>query len=262
MSEPETPTANPVAEQVVLEYQPTDETGNPLGKPTVIKGANWEEVARKQIEVNQQAVRAYHRLKNIKPEVKIERPVKQMTTDEEFEAVTELMQPQTARKGLRKLMEAEFGLTPEDILETRREKDQARKEREAYTFIRRHIGEYFDCEANTSLMLRYLSDNGLEVTANNFEMSFAALQDELAQSPARIEPKPAEEPPAPAANPARRPSATPDIQPGTLNGGARTKKPGLTKSDYMKMARENPTEYKRHMVNPMLRSAMEKVLGA
>jgi hypothetical protein len=252
-----TTAANPATEELVLEYQPMDEAGQPIGQKTVIKGKDWEEIARKQITVNEMAVRAYHRLKNSKPTPKPTDTATVLTSEEEIRLTAELNDPSKSRKSLRTLVDAEFGISK------RLEKidlyaEQQRRNSAAIRFLRSHANDYYVCDANNTALDGYLEQNQLDYTTENYEIAFAALQDTLAQSPAPVAPAP--EPVNPA--PARRPQATPDIQPGALNGAPRPKPKGLAKADYLKMARENPDEWNRHMTNSVLRAALDKALAS
>jgi hypothetical protein len=227
---PEAAAANPAPEELVLEYQPMDEQGQPIGKKTVIKGTSWEEIARKQITVNEMAVRAYIREKKAR------------------EAVS---QP--------KSNEPPKELTPEEVAGKVQKIDlyleQQRRNTAAIRFMRSHPNDYYVCDANNAAMDGYLEQNGLDYTPENYEIAFAALSDSLAQSPA---------PPAPEANPAPapKPRATPDIVPGSFNGAPAPKPKGLTKADYLKMAVKDPKEYQRHMTNTVLRRALDKALSS
>ena len=49
--------------KIVVEYQATDENGQPIGRPTHLEAYSWEEMSRKQQEAHVQATRAFHRLK-------------------------------------------------------------------------------------------------------------------------------------------------------------------------------------------------------
>ena len=227
--------ANPAPEELVLEYQPTDEQGNAIGKKTVIKGVSWEEIARKQVDVNQQAVRAYHRIKNAKPTA---RPEEVKFTPEQEAKLNEL--------GIGKRIQ-EIDLY----------REQQRRNSAAIRFLRSHANDYYVCDANNAALDGYLEQNGLDYTPENYEIAFAALSDSLAQSPA-VTPR-AEANPVP---PASKPRATPDIRPGELNGTPAPKSKGLTKADYLKMAVRDPKEYQRHMTNTVLRRALDKALAS
>jgi hypothetical protein len=260
MAETET-TANPVEapQELVFEYQPTDEQGNPIGNKTVIKGTSWEEIAKKQQDIQLQLVRAYHRLKTATPTKPKEKfTPKQLTADEEFQAGVELNDPAKARKAIRKLVDAEFGLT-ERQEEFDRKEAIMRHDLAAAAFLRAHARDYFICQANNDLIEGYLTENGLDYTPENYEIAFAMCGDKLAQSPTVTVP---ETPAAPANTDSRRPRVTPDLEPGALNGGSRPKPKGLTKADYIRMGRDNPAEYNRHFTNPKLRAEMDKVLGS
>jgi hypothetical protein len=263
MAEIETPEVNTdgiAPAELVFEYQPTDETGKPIGNKTVIKGASWEEIAKKQQDIQLQLVRAYHRLKTATPTKPKEKfQPKQLTADEEFQAGVELNDPAKARKAIRKLVDAEFGLT-ERQEEMDRKAEVMRHDLAAAAFLRAHARDYYICQANNDLIEGYLTENGLDYTPENYEIAFSQCEDKLAQSPDVPEPEPT---PAAAANPEpRRPRVTPDIEPGSLNGDRRSKPKGLTKADYLKMGRDNPAEFNRHFTNQKLRAEMDKVLGS
>lgn len=246
------PTANPV--EVVLEYQPTDEQGNPIGKKTVIKGATWEEVARKQTEVNIQAIRAYNRLKTTTPQQKpVETARKPLSVDEEAQATYELLDPSKARKGLRTLMEAEFGISElqQEAKAGREARAALNRQRVGVAWAKEHP-EYYDCAANGQMLATFLNGNNLEWTPENLDYAFASVQDQLAEKPTS----------APPANPAtRRPQAGPDVVPGSLNGAPGAKPKALTKADYLNMAKNKPDEWERHRTNTRLRAQMERILN-
>ena len=227
--------ANPAPEELVLEYQPTDESGQPIGNKTAIKGATWEEIAQKSVEVNTQIVRAYHRLKGAKPTAKPEEV--KFTPEQEA-----------------KLNELGIGNRIQEIDLYR---EQQRRNSAAIRFLRSHANDYYVCDANNAALDGYLEQNGLDYTPENYEIAFATMSDSLAQSPAAT--PPAEANPVP---PASRPRATPDIRPGELNGTPAPKSKGLTKADYLKMAVKDPKEYNRHYNNTVLRRALDKAVGS
>jgi hypothetical protein len=119
--------------------------------------------------------------------------------------------------------------------------------------------EFFNCNANGKVLADYLSSNQLEWTPTNLDLAFEMSYDQLAERPVAAVAAPQQE-----ANPSaqRNPRATPDIQPGQFSGTPQPKNKGLTKNDYIRMGREKPEEFARHMANPRLRAQMEKVLGS
>jgi len=264
MAELETAPANPVAEkQWEVDYQPTDDNGNPIGTRTHLGPfATAEELIEAQTKAHQNAVRGYFRLKNATPTPK--KPgfqPKPISVDDETSAALSLLDPSKARKAIRTLVEAEYGNIDERLTKAEEREAAAERQRVAYQWMAAHP-EFFNCNANGKILADYLNSNQLEWTPDNLDIAFAMTQDRMAQSPAAT-PPPVEAPPEPPPNPPqRRPQATPDLQPGTLNGNPRTQKPGLTKADYLRMGRDNPAEFKRHLANPKLRAEMQKALGS
>jgi hypothetical protein len=256
--------ANPATENekpYSRSYQPTDEHGAPIGKRTVLGPfATSDELLDAMEQANIAAVRGYHKLKNAVPTVV--KPdsgwkPRQLSVDEEAAAGFKLLDPSKAREGLRTLVDAEFGLTEiqEELKASREATSAAIRERTAYQWLAAHP-EFYNCSANAKVLEDYLGSNQLAWTMDNLDTAFEMTAPQLAE-------KPTGAPPQAAANPAqRRPQGSPDIQPGQFTGTGQPSKRGLTKADYLRMGREKPAEYERHMANPRLRAAMEKVLGS
>src|SRR5258708_7324027 len=173
MSETQTPPAN----KIVVEYQATDEQGNPIGKPTRIEADSWEEMSKKQTEAHINAMRWANRLKNAKPTVKAPEPlqVREMSADEEFQTVTDLFQPGKARKAFRKLLESELPITQleQDSKALREATAKQNRLAAAHEFKTRHLADFYDCTANGNILRDYLTANNLEWTVDNLEIAFA-----------------------------------------------------------------------------------------
>jgi hypothetical protein len=56
----------------------------------------------------------------------------------------------------------------------------AEEERVAFKFMRKHFHEYHPCDANASLLKRWLIEHGLQFNEQNLEMAFQATAGSLA----------------------------------------------------------------------------------
>src|ERR1700720_2160630 len=77
----------------VIDYQPTDEQGNPIGRKTHLEADSPEELIEKQLQSNDAAVRAYFKIKNHKPDPAVPRSdfkPRTHSADEEFQTGSEL----------------------------------------------------------------------------------------------------------------------------------------------------------------------------
>jgi hypothetical protein len=257
-----TAAANPAPEKPYSRtYQPTDEHGAPIGKRTVLGPfATSDELLDAMEAANIAAVRGYHKLKNAVPtpaQADAGWTPRKLTADEESAAGFKLLDPTHAREGLRTLVDAEFGLTElqAELKAGRAARAAANRQAVAYQWMSAHP-EFYNCNANGKVLADYLNSNQLEWTPDNLDAAFEMTAPQLAEKPA------GEAPQATANPPQRRPQGSPDIQPGQFTGTGQPSKKGLTKADYLRMGREKPAEYERHMANPRLRAAMEKVLGS
>jgi hypothetical protein len=192
----------------VIDFQATDESGNPIGRRTHLEASSQDELDKKLLTSYENAVRYAERLKRQKLTYNPPEPTKkELTEDEIVEAVNALRKedPAKAIAAIRKLA---------NIDDIEKERDAARKAiqtansmTESNKFLRNHLGDYNNCEANAAIMKQYIQDNNLEWTADNMELALLATQDQLAPvvSQAPIVPVPVPVPvPAPvvaAANP-------------------------------------------------------------
>ena len=255
-----TAAANPPTEKAFSRsYQPTDEVGAPIGKRTVLGPFETaDELLDAMEQANVAAVRGYHKLKNAVPtpaQANTGWTPRKLSADEESAAGFKLLDPTHAREGIRTLVEAEFGLTEiqQELKASREATAAAIRERTAYQWLAAHP-DFYNCSANAKVLEDYLNANTLAWTMDNLDTAFEMTAPQLADRPSGA-------PPPAAANPPQRRPQAPDIQPGSFNGTPQPNKKGLTKADYLRMGREKPAEYERHMANPRLRAAMEKVLG-
>jgi hypothetical protein len=261
------PPVEETPEKQVYQYQPVDEQGNPIGRPTRFEYSSIEEFQQKMEKANTEAVRALFRIKNQKPvAAKPERKFEPepLTADAEYQAGLELQNPATAGDAVLKLVKSRLPIT--DIEKDARETAAARRKAGAqaamYEFCRRHLHDFYDCHANGKMMGEWIIANGYDITSvDSIEVAFTALADQLAQSP--VVP-PAEVTP-PAANPAPARSASSGIVPGGLNGVKPIKGAGLTKKAAIAIIRAkhtNPAEYRKWMQDPNLRAQLDKALAS
>ena len=248
-------------ERIVVEYQATDENGNPIGSPTHLEADTWQEMSRKQQDAHVNAMRWANRLKNAKPTYKVD-PLapRQLTQDEELQAAVDLRDPAKAKKAFRTLLESELPIQQleEQGRELRVATEKQNRLSAVHQFLTLHP-EFFNCDANGQVLANYLDENNLQWTPDNLEIAYASEAGKLAAQPAPV-PQVTQQPPN--APQPRRPS-TPDVEPGGLSGAppvTRTKT--LTKADYIRMQRENPAEWRRHFNTPSLRRALDKALGS
>ena len=97
------------------------------------------------------------------------------------------------------------------------ETERIEAEVDAFIIDRRHLA-YIECERNQSLLLKYLADNNLAVSAASLHAAYEALGDELELTP-RAEPIYVEPPaPMPAQPPAPIPTAPPRAPQAFRNG--------------------------------------------
>ena len=273
----------------VFEFQARDEDGNPIGRPTHLEAPSQELLNEKIKTSYENAVRALTRLKRQKEQLtyKKEEPKKTLSVEEQIEAAKALDDKDPAVK-----LAAVRKITNADEIEKERQeaaaaRDEARRERETYKFMKAHVQDFNPCQANAEVLGKYLMDNNLEWTANNLEVAFAESQDQMAEVPkkepqpqasapvvdntptvqptvtpaaepvvvATVPPVKVENPPAPVAS--RR---APDIQPGQLSGNRPIAKPaGLTKAEIKSWTGE---QMRREMRNPLRRAEIDKVLSS
>lgn len=281
--------------KIILEYQPEDENGNPIGRKTHLEAATWEEMSQKQKTAHIEATRAFHRLKTRQDKItpkKTEVEVVRMTDDEILQAANDLKSDDED-----KAVAAQRKIDADRIIEERQalqvEKENARQAQVSYAFMRNHVADFNPCNANAQILSDYLRDNGWDWTVDNLEVAFAATESQLAPVPQAI-PAPVQQPEttiqptkqvvnppaaaptavaapvvapippvAPVVNP---PAAAPrriggGVIPGeTLTGRPTVSKPvGLTKKDIAKWS--GPTMLKEMKSSPARRAEIERVLA-
>jgi hypothetical protein len=271
MSEQETADNPTVVEKQVYQYQPVDEQGNAIGRPTRIEYETPEELIQKMEQWNQEAVRTIYRLKSQKaaPPAKQEPTfkAKPLSADEEFQAGLEAQMPAKFGDAVMKVVNSRLPITDleESVKRTAAAERRAGAQAAMFEFIRNHPHDFYNCHANGKMMGDWIIANGYDITSSDsIEAAFAALQDSLAVNPS----------PAPAAEPTHAATVNPTPQartassglvPGGLNGVKPVKATGLSKKAaiaIIKAKHTNPAEYRRYMNDPALRAQLDKALAS
>jgi hypothetical protein len=287
--------------KLVYEFQAKDENGIPIGRRTHLEAFSQEELDKKKEEAYEQAVRAFHRLKSQKPT--FNKPIQESLSDEQIAKIIEQAKTETdpakaaeiARGAAQTLSVSEEAAK---LREASAKATQAYAEaagmKIAYEWMRLHVHDYEQNDANSKLMSEYLTVNDMPVTLDNLEIAFNVLESQLsrpeaatvlpAPSPANIPvvapvvetvapvvpvaapvAQPVVETPATSAvqqnvlAPVKRPGVVGGIVPGQLSGSrpAVTKNaPKLTMADITAMSRE---DYKKAMKNPAMRAEIERI---
>jgi hypothetical protein len=196
MSETQTQPGNSGEQQKwVIDYQATDESGNPIGNPTHLEADTQKELIEKMKETNIAIVRAYHKLKTgqqsgpdalknaekRKPASEIK--PRDWTTEEAFQTTSELQNPSTMRKAVRKAIEDELGAPLDEVRESITRTRKIDQEFVNQAFMAAHR-EFYPCVANAKAIGKYLWENQLAYTIENLEIAFDYLKDSLIQRPA------------------------------------------------------------------------------
>jgi hypothetical protein len=203
---------------ITQRYQAKDEAGNPIGSPTSFKVRTWEELAVKQQQAHENAVRYAERVKNRKPAPKKVEPVVKTLSPEELAQAHE----ESRGKDPVKAAEALKKITGVDQLEQDRKRTleaeaDARAAQVSYNWMRKHIHEFNPCEANANAVVKYIADNNLQFTEEALDEAFRELESQLAppevqrpiaQAPANPTPAPAPPAVVPAVVPPAAPAPT------------------------------------------------------
>lgn len=264
------------ANKIVREYQAKDPvTGEPIGKPTRLVADTWEEMSEKQEQAHINATialahqnKAFDDLRKSKLTRHVEPVVKKLTDAEKKQAVAGVGNPATAEDSVRKLSGIE---SIEERLARIEKENQFNKGRAiGFEFCRKHP-EFYQCDANSKALYKFIRDNGLENTVDNLEIAFASLKEELAQDPKKTvvnnesaanNDLPNNEPPnAPSPDLERRPPSF-GIAPGTGTGARPTGRPvGMTKKDVIAKKKQDPRWWKEVMNNPTKMAEVNAILA-
>jgi hypothetical protein len=195
-------TAPPAKTRVVVDYQATDDNGEPIGRPTHLEADSWEEMSKKQQEAHVNAVRYAERLKKraaMKPTpAPAETPIHVLSVEEKATLEKQAQSAKEVEAELAKVKLAKDELNQER-LKIQEQAEYNRQIVESQKFVASHPKDFYQCQANIDLLVNYMKTEKLYWSAENLEIAFANLESQLA-------PRPVEDAPAPS-NP--EPSAVP-----------------------------------------------------
>jgi len=205
--------------KLIQEYQVADDSGNPIGKSTHLEARSWIELVTKQREAHSQATRAFNRLKTQKttfkqPVAPVTVPEIPLLSDEDrIKAAMDLNSPDEEV-----VIKADRKLRSDDIMRSQRAEAIRKQEKiqndATVEFKRRHISDFYPCQANAAIITNYLNANNLEMTIDNLELAYAVTEPQLAGMPVAEVPVPEVVANPPAAVPAEtQPAAVAAIQP-------------------------------------------------
>jgi hypothetical protein len=257
------------------DYQATDPvTGEPIGHPTHLTADTAEEMIAKMRKAHINATialsrqnKAFDDLRKSKLTRHVEPVVKKLTETEKKQAVAGVANPATAEDSVRKLSGIES--LEERLARVEKENLYNKGRAIGFEFCRKHP-EFYQCDANSKALYKFLRDNGLEHTVDNLEIAFASLQDELAADPKKpvVNNDPAnndlpnnEPPNAPSSDLERRPPSF-GVQPGTGTGARPTGRTvGMTKKDVIAKKKADPKWWKEAINNPTKLAEINAILA-
>lgn len=209
----------------IIDYQPTDEAGQPIGRRTHIEADTQQELIQKQIQVNLMAVRAMHKAK---PDISQAEKVKAATTivkptaDEDNVRQVQLQDPGQRRNVVVADVEAAIGMPLKDLAALPAEVQRLRTREIASGWLYAHKGDYYQCDANDSVLQQYVKANQLAFTHANLDLAFEAVMDQLIPVPA------AQTIPAETNTPTRQRQVPSGLIPGETRINTPADAPGLT----------------------------------
>lgn len=181
---------------------------------------------------------------------------RKLSDDEIWRMTQEIGDPAKARGAIRSFVEAELGTSLDDVRETMRTVELARRTNqmtlEANEWAQEHKADYYACDENKKLMLDYLESHKMALTKKNCDIAFNDLRDSgLLVS--RPEPKKEETTNGEAAAPPRpKTSSLRPTHSSTTQATART--PAITWDDINKMS---PSAYDERMRDPAFRKMVD-----
>ncbi len=185
----------------VIDFQARDEAGNPIGAKTHLEAPTQEELIEKMKTSYEHAVRAIARLKKQKPTFRQPEPAV-VITQEQLDAAAEDLKSSDASKRAAAVRTIAAQESSAERAKAVKAQQEASESKESLDFLRRHVGEYYICDANTRALSEFMQDNNLEWTADNLDIAFGNLETQLAQDPNKVK-APVQEPaPVAAVNPA------------------------------------------------------------
>lgn len=182
----ETPAPASVVEapkKVVVDYQVTDEqTGAPIGRPTHIEGKSAEEVIEKLKNAHIHAVRYAERLKKNQA-----KSAENATQSSRARVQAEQLEQEANQAVEVAVKENNPAKLKEAITKVSRAEREAQVLRDAAIAAELAVAQawvddnpdFVVCDASSSIMRKWLDDNGLKITYENLDRAFAATKSKL-----------------------------------------------------------------------------------
>lgn len=215
----------PATVEIIYEYQPTDESGRPLGAKQVFKGTSHQEILDKVADANKNLIKLNrelnkkYRLGELAPEdvvpesaerldrEAVEFRPRQLTDEERYQLSKDMLDPEKFDEASDRMFEAKIGASPKRITEvlSHAQEDIAamRAEKEAKLFVQANP-DYYVCPDNFRTMVNWMLKNQLAPNRDNFQLAFDRLKEVglLLEAPIVREDKPEVQVTAPVSTPA------------------------------------------------------------
>lgn len=206
IEEPPAPVEEP--EQTYV-YQPTDETGRPLGGKQVIKYRTHDELVQKMTDQNIQLVRKLREqtrkqrlgisstdtIPDTAPrfDAPVEFSPQALTAEDRIQLSRDLLDPEKVEEANSRLFEANVGAKPETVrnalskLQADNLRLMAKVESDAFV---RMTPDYFGCKENFETVTNWMMKNDLLPERGNFKLAYDTLRADglLLEKPIEVEP--------------------------------------------------------------------------
>ena len=177
--------------EVVVEFQPEDEYGKPLGGKQVFKGKDYKEVNDKIVDAQKHLIRELrrkdrdHRLGIDKDKIPadaekmdiIDLTPKELTVEERFQLTQDLNDPEKFASARDRLIASSLGGTPEQIrgllTDAQRFRLETKVQQNFAEFVQLTGPSFYDDEANRTTLTDWMVKTGLAPTVANFETALA-----------------------------------------------------------------------------------------
>ena len=204
--QPEVPVveAPPAPVEKRYSYQPTDESGRPLGGPQVIVYTTEQELVDKMTKNSIELIRKLrtvtreNRLGKFQAEslpddldklpVSVQFSEKELTPEERYLISQDLNDPEKFSEARDKLLESAIGVPPSQLRDTLNQQQMTTQQllarQNALVWMERHP-EFFQCPENINTVCDWMVKNGLQPTVKNFEYAQIKMEEAglLLQSP-------------------------------------------------------------------------------
>ncbi len=212
--------ANGIVVRIVQDYQVLGENDHPIGRPTHLEARSWPELVLKQKTAHENAVRYAERVKSSKFKsaaiamqgVESNQAVKaaQEESAKLAEEAVKEQDPAKMKEAVKKSVQAER--EAQAASETARSYGQS----VAQLWMDDHTDDFVACQASSTIIGGWLTENNLPVSYENLESAFQACKHQLPKPEIRVEVPvaPVDNPPvaapvAPVAPPASIPPVAP-----------------------------------------------------